>query len=347
MSRPQTQAAAPPVLQVRDLAITFNTRAGPVRAVSDVNFEIARGETLAIVGESGSGKSVTSLAMLRLLPGAPFCDVSGQVLLSHDGQQTDLVTCSTAEMRGIRGRHASIVFQEPMTSLNPVHTAGTQIAESIRRHMGLGQRAAMERAIELLDLVGIPDPRSRAASFPHEMSGGMRQRVMIALALACDPSLLIADEPTTALDVTIQAQIIELMKEIQARTDLAIIFITHNLGVVADVADKVMVMYAGSPVETAPVADLFERPLMPYTRGLLQSVPRITFSASRGQPLPAIRGTVPSPLALPKGCSFGPRCDWFLSGTCDAGTPLLQSVQRGHDVRCHRCETILQESAIQ
>lgn len=336
-------ASASRVLDVRDLEVNFNLGSGPFRAVRDVSFTLDRGETIAIVGESGSGKSVTSLGILRLLPPAPTCEISGNVFLRHGDAVTDLAHCSAAEMRRIRGRYASIVFQEPMTSLNPVHTAGEQIAESIRAHMGLGKRAALARAVDLLDMVGIPDPARRAASFPHEMSGGMRQRVMIALALACDPALLIADEPTTALDVTIQAQITELLKTIQQKTNLAIVFITHNLGVVAEVADKVLVMYSGCPVEVASVGDIFERPQMPYTRGLLNSVPKISFSGNRRQPLPSIPGSVPDPRHLPPGCTFGPRCGHFAEGICDTTMPRLLETNSRHAVRCHRVGEIQNE----
>lgn len=337
-----TPAGSDIILDVRDLSVTFGSGPHEVEAVRNVSFSLSRGETLAIVGESGSGKSVTSLAILRLLGNSPGLRVRGQAFLRTGGLVTDLVSCSDREMRAIRGRHTSIIFQEPMTSLNPVHTAGDQITESIRAHSGAGHRAARERAVELLDLVGISDPRRRASAFPHELSGGMRQRVMIAMALACDPTLLIADEPTTALDVTIQAQIIELLKDIQKKTDLAMIFITHNLGVVAEVADRVMVMYSGSAVEQAGVDDIFQQPLMPYTRGLLASVPKIAFGA-RKKPLQAIRGNVPDPRDLPPGCAFGPRCDHFRAGLCDRSVPELLPVAMDHLARCHRLPGLTKE----
>jgi len=329
------------ILAVRDLSVAFHTPVGPVPAVQGVSFALRRGETLALVGESGSGKSVTSLAMLRLTPRAPFCRIGGSVLLrGADGRVRDLVTLPEAEMRDVRGRDAAMVFQEPMTSLNPVHRVGDQIAEAIRFHEGLGRRAALDRAADLLELVGIPDPRRRLASYPHELSGGMRQRVMIAMALSCEPTLLIADEPTTALDVTIQAQILELLRRLQERTRMAVIFITHNLGVVAEIADRVMVMYAGRVVEQAPVGPLFGAPLMPYTRGLLRSVPRLDragLGAGLGtERLEAIPGTVPDPLNPPPGCGFAPRCGGFAPGLCDAAVPPLDHAAPDHRVRCIR-----------
>ncbi|PWC28608.1 ABC transporter ATP-binding protein [Teichococcus aestuarii] len=347
-----TQAPARPaageddVLEVRGLNISFHTPAGEIPAVRDVSFRVRRGETLALVGESGSGKSVTSLGILRLTPKPPFCSISGQVLLrGRDGTMRDLVALPEAEMRGVRGRDAAMIFQEPMTSLNPVHRVGDQIAESIRFHEGLSRRAALGKAADLLDLVGIPDARRRLGAFPHEMSGGMRQRVMIAMALACEPRLLIADEPTTALDVTIQAQILDLLRRLQERTRMAVIFITHNLGVVAEIADRVMVMYTGRVVEQAAVRPLFRAPLMPYTRGLLRSVPRLDFAGLGREKLAAIPGTVPDPLEPPPGCSFGPRCGAFLPGSCDTAIPPLQEALPGHQVRCVRWSALTGEAA--
>jgi oligopeptide transport system ATP-binding protein len=325
------------VLAVRDLSIAFRTPVGDLPAVRDVSFNLRRGETLALVGESGSGKSVTSLGILRLTPRAPFCHITGQVLLrGHDGRVRDLVSLPEEEMRDVRGRDAAMVFQEPMTSLNPVHRVGDQIAEAIRFHEGLGRRAALDKAAALLELVGIPDPRRRLSSYPHELSGGMRQRVMIAIALSCEPQLLIADEPTTALDVTIQAQILDLLRRLQERTRMAVIFITHNLGVVAEIADRVMVMYSGRVVEQAPVRPLFGAPLMPYTRGLLRSVPRLDMAGIGRERLAAIPGAVPDPLAPPPGCSFAPRCDHFEPGHCDAAVPRLERAAPEHMVRCVR-----------
>ncbi|PHK95210.1 peptide ABC transporter ATP-binding protein [Pseudoroseomonas rhizosphaerae] len=334
------------VLDVRNLGISFRTPAGEIPAVRDVSFRIRRGETLALVGESGSGKSVTSLGILRLTPKPPFCSITGQVLLrGRDGTVRDLASLPEDEMRDVRGRDAAMVFQEPMTSLNPVHRVGDQIAESIRFHEGLSRRAALDKAAGLLDLVGIPDPRRRLGAYPHELSGGMRQRVMIAMALACEPRLLIADEPTTALDVTIQAQILDLLRRLQERTRMAVIFITHNLGVVAEIADRVMVMYSGRVVEQAAVRPLFRSPLMPYTRGLLRSVPRLDFAGLGREPLAAIPGTVPDPLEPPPGCSFGPRCGGFLPGTCDAAVPPLEEARPGHQVRCVRWSALTGEAA--
>ncbi|SNB76768.1 oligopeptide transport system ATP-binding protein [Arboricoccus pini] len=322
-----------PILSVRGLNVRFRGRGGgEVHVVRDVDFELAAGQTLALVGESGSGKSVTSLALMRLLPGEPRCRIGGRVLL----EGRDLLYLTEAGMRGVRGNEIAMIFQEPMTSLNPVHRVGEQIAESVRFHKGLGRRDALDRAVELLELVGIPDPLRRAQAFPHEMSGGMRQRVMIAIALACDPKVLIADEPTTALDVTIQAQVLELLRDLQARTGMAMLFITHNLGVVAEIADRVMVMYAGRIVEQAAVDPLFAKPLMPYTRGLLGAVPRLDIFAKEKPPLTSIPGAVPDPAHPPKGCAFNPRCTHRQGGLCDQRTPPLEAAQPGHDVRCLR-----------
>ncbi|WP_159993888.1 ABC transporter ATP-binding protein [Roseomonas sp. 18066] len=321
------------VLEVRNFSVSF----GILPAVRDVSFSLKPGETLALVGESGSGKSVTSLGILKLTPPAPFCRIEGQALLrTRKGDVVDLVTASADAMRGLRGREAAMIFQEPMTSLNPVHPVGAQVGEALRFHQGLSKRAALAQAAELLDLVGIPDARRRLGAFPHELSGGMRQRVMIALALACEPVLLIADEPTTALDVTIQAQILELLQRLQQRTKMGVLFITHNLGVVAEIADRVMVMYAGRVVEQAPVRRLFHAPLMPYTRGLLRSVPRPDFSGAEQPPLEAIPGSVPDPLAPPPGCSFSPRCGHFAPGLCDSVSPPLSVAEPDHLVRCAR-----------
>jgi oligopeptide transport system ATP-binding protein len=325
---------AAPVLDVSDLRVRFNTDSGVVPAVNSVSFSLARGETLSLVGESGSGKSVTSLAIMRLTPTAPICEVSGSaVLRDADGPPRDLLTLPEAEMREIRGSRVAMIFQEPATSLNPVLTLGEQIAEPIRYHRGTPRAAALREAERLLDLVGIPDARRRLSSYPHQLSGGMRQRAMIAIALACEPAVLIADEPTTALDVTVQAQILELLRELQARTGMALLFITHNLGVVAEMADRVIVMYAGRVVEQAPLQTLFRRPLMPYTDGLLRSVPRLS---SLHEPLEAIPGNVPDPAHLPNGCSFAPRCEHLEAGRCDIAVPDLESATPDHLVRCVR-----------
>jgi oligopeptide transport system ATP-binding protein len=329
------------VLEVEDLSVSFSTAGGALAAVSEVSFTLRRGETLAVVGESGSGKSVTSLAMMRLLPGDGACTVSGRVRL-HDSAAPalDLLTLSEQRMRAVRGDSIAMVFQEPMTSLNPVKPVGEQVAEALRLHRGLDRGAATEEVVRLLDLVGIPAPRQRLDSYPHQLSGGMRQRVMIALALSCNPAVLIADEPTTALDVTIQAQILDLLKRLQDSTGMAVLFITHNLGVVAEIADRVMVMYGGRVVEQADVRPLFARPLMPYTAGLLRSVPRLDLAGRRGGPLPAIPGNVPDPLHPPPGCHFHPRCSHAEMGRCDVRAPLLDPAGEGRQVRCLRWREI-------
>ncbi|HWL79728.1 MAG TPA: ABC transporter ATP-binding protein [Roseomonas sp.] len=338
---PRPEMAAETVLEVRNLSVRFRSPAGPLPAVREVSFSVRRGETLALVGESGSGKSVTSLALLRLTPPAPACLVEGQALLrDRDGTVLDVLTLPDEAVRQVRGAAAAMIFQEPMTSFNPVHTIGDQVAEAIRYHAGLGKRAALDRAAELLDLVGIPEPRKRLSAYPHQLSGGMRQRAMIAMALSCEPGLLIADEPTTALDVTIQAQILDLLRRLQQRTGMAMIFITHNLGVVAEIADRVMVMYSGRVVEQAAVGPLFAAPRMPYTMGLLESVPRIDLAGRRRGPLPAIPGNVPDPLDPPPGCAFEPRCAHRVPGRCDAEPPALEEAGPEHWVRCLRWREI-------
>ncbi len=329
------------ILEVRDLRVEFRTDEGVVRAVDGVTFHIEKGETLAVVGESGSGKSVTSLAIMRLIPSPPGRIVGGEILFrGKDGKEKDLVRLPEAEMRRIRGNDIAMIFQEPMTSLNPVYTVGDQIAEAIMLHQGKGKAEALELAAEMLELVGIPEPRKRLSSYPHQMSGGMRQRVMIAMALSCNPSLLIADEPTTALDVTIQAQILELIKQLQEEIGMSVLFITHNLGVVAEIADRVVVMYAGRAVEEAEVTETFKRPLHPYTMGLLNSVPRVDVGGGRRRRLEAIPGNVPNPLFLPSGCTFHPRCRWAKGGLCDGEVPGLEDAGGGHMVRCYRWREI-------
>ncbi len=326
------------LLSVRELSVAFRSDAGAVLAVGDVSFDVAAGETMALVGESGSGKSVTSLAIMRLLAPPPACAVSGRVMLNLPGvEPIDLLRLAEPAMQTVRGKAISMIFQEPMSSLNPVHMVGEQIAEAIRFHRRTGRRAALAEAADLLDVVGIPDATRRLRSFPHQMSGGMRQRVMIAMALACDPAILIADEPTTALDVTIQAQILDLLRRLQQRTGMAVIFITHNLGVVAELADRVTVMYAGRVVEQAAVGAAFARPLMPYTKGLLRSVPgrQVQAYGTRARLL-GIRGTPPNPQDLPAGCAFHPRCDDFSPGRCDAAPPPLEAASPAHAVRCAR-----------
>jgi oligopeptide transport system ATP-binding protein len=329
------------VLSVTDLAVRFTGEGGVVDAVEGVSFALRERETLAIVGESSSGKSVTALALMRLLGGPPHCVVRGQVTLRRqDGERLELLSLPEARMASIRGRDVGMIFQEPMTSLNPVQRVGAQIAEGLLAHERLSSRAAADRAVSLLGRVGIPEPALRARAYPHQLSGGMRQRVMIAMALACRPRVLIADEPTTALDVTIQAQILELIRSLQQETGMSVIFITHNLGVVAEVADRVLVMYAGQVVEDAPVATLLSRPLMPYSAGLISSVPRLDDVCRKGGRLAAIPGNVPDPRARPQGCTFRPRCAHARPDPCEAARPRLEEVQPDHAVRCARWREI-------
>ncbi|TMK15236.1 MAG: ABC transporter ATP-binding protein [Alphaproteobacteria bacterium] len=299
-----------------------------VHAVDGVDLAIDRGETLGVVGESGCGKTVTALSVLKLIATPPGRIVAGQILW----RGRDLVPLSPDEMRSIRSKEIGIVFQEPMTSLNPVYTVGAQIAETVREHEGLGRRAALEKAVEMLRLVHIPNPQRRVHDYPHQFSGGMRQRVMIAMALSCNPQLLIADEPTTALDVTIQAQILELIAEMKERFGMAVMLITHAMGVVAETAQRVAVMYAGKVVEEAPVAELFSQPRHPYTRGLIRSIPRID-RAGRKERLAAIAGVVPSLLEPPPGCRFAARCE-FAMPVCTAATPPLRRIETDHEVAC-------------
>jgi len=325
-------------LEVRNLSTFFDTDEGLIRSVADVSFNIRAGKTTAIVGESGSGKSVTSLTLMRLLPRTASTQVSGQALfVNRTGQTLDLLTLAEPQMRAIRGNEVAMIFQEPMTSLNPVFTIGEQIAESLRLHKGLDHAAAMAQALRMLELVEIPAAAQRVREYPHQLSGGMRQRVMIALAMACDPTLLIADEPTTALDVTIQAQILALMRRLQADTGMSILFITHNLGVVAHHADDVAVMYAGRIVEAAPVNNLFAQPQHPYTQGLLACLPgqqrKLAVQKDGKRRLYAIRGQVSSPLAPPPGCAFEPRCDKAIAA-CREAMPALRVDDAGGSARC-------------
>jgi peptide/nickel transport system ATP-binding protein len=315
------------LLQVNNLSTDFEMKNGTVRAVVGATFSVREGEILAIVGESGSGKSVTALSVMGLLQ-PPGRVVTGEVIFR--GQ--DLLKLSKHEMRGIRGNHISMIFQEPMTSLNPVFTIENQLTESIRAHMDISKKDAVKRAIGMLRLVGIPDPEKRVKDYPHQMSGGMRQRVMTAMALSCDPHLLIADEPTTALDVTIQAQILTLINELRERIGMAVLLITHDLGVVAETADRVVVMYCGYVVEEASAQALFERPLHPYTLGLLQSIPTME-DTEDDEPLCTIPGMVPNPLNMPKGCPFADRCGrrWE---RCDTKVPDLYEFE-GHSLRCY------------
>jgi peptide/nickel transport system ATP-binding protein/oligopeptide transport system ATP-binding protein len=317
-----------PVLEVKDLQTHFFTDDGVVKAVNGVSFQVFPGETLGVVGESGCGKSVTALSILRLIASPPGKIVGGQIL--YKGK--DLVTASEAEMRKIRGNEISMIFQEPMTSLNPVYTCGDQIMEAIRLHQKVSKREARSRAIEMLKLVGIPLPEQRVDEYPHQLSGGMRQRVMIAMALSCHPSVLIADEPTTALDVTIQAQILELLDRLQAELGMAIILITHDLGVVAEVADHVAVMYGGQIQEYADVETLFDQTTHPYTGGLLASIPKLGESVER---LRVIPGAVPNPVDFPSGCTFHPRCHLAIDD-CKRIDPQLLPYDGGHLVRCLR-----------
>jgi peptide/nickel transport system ATP-binding protein len=319
-----------PLLEVEALQTHFVTDDGTVRAVEGVSFSIAPGETLGLVGESGCGKSVTALSVMRLLPKNARV-VGGRV--RFDG--TDLLALSEAEMRAIRGNRIAMIFQEPMTSLNPVHTIGEQIGEAVRIHQGLANRAAMARAAEMLRLVHIPDAQRRLRDYPHHFSGGMRQRAMIAMALACSPRLLIADEPTTALDVTIQAQILRLMLELKQRIGAAILMITHDLGVVAETCQRVIVMYAGRVVEEAAVEALFENPAHPYTRGLLGAIPRRTDRQRRR--LVEIPGVVPNLTQPLCGCAFAPRCP-LVTDACRAAVPELRTIAAGHRAACIRAE---------
>jgi oligopeptide transport system ATP-binding protein len=315
------------VLEVKNLSTHFFSDEGVVRAVDGVSFHVDAEETLGIVGESGCGKSVTSLSIMQLVPSPPGKIVGGQILF----QGQDLLKKSPEEMRKIRGNDIAMIFQEPMTSLNPVYTIGDQIAEAVILHQKVSKREALQRAIEMLRLVGIPAPERRVHDYPHQLSGGMRQRVMIAMALSCNPTLLIADEPTTALDVTIQAQILELMKSMKQEFHMAITLITHDLGVVAEMTERVIVMYAGKVVEEAPTVELFQEPLHPYTQGLMNSIPRL--DQDQKTRLHVIEGTVPNLLNLPKGCSFAPRCPQAMP-ICHERPPLLTEVSDTRKVSC-------------
>jgi len=314
------------LLEVKGLSTDFVMNKGTVHAVIDVSFSVRPGEVLAIVGESGSGKSVTSLSVMGLLQ-HPGRVVSGEIL--YKGR--DLLKLSKREMRDVRGNHISMIFQEPMTSLNPVFTIQDQLTESIRTHMDLDKKTALARAIDMLRLVGIPSPEKRIHDYPHQMSGGMRQRVMIAMALSCDPDLLIADEPTTALDVTIQAQILALLSELRRKIGMAVLLITHDLAVVAETADRVVVMYGGQVVEEATAEQLFERPLHPYTLGLLESIPTME-DTECDEPLYMIPGMVPNPLNMPRGCAFAERCSRRFD-RCVREMPDLYEVE-GRNLRC-------------
>jgi peptide/nickel transport system ATP-binding protein len=320
---------AEPLLDIRGLKTHFSTDDGIVQAVDGVDIRIGRGETVGVVGESGCGKTVTAMSVLKLIAMPPGRIVAGEILW----QGRDLVPLSSRQLDEVRAKEIAIVFQEPMTSLNPVYTIGEQIAEVIRRHEGLGRKAAVERTIEMLRLVQIPNPQRRVEDYPHQFSGGMRQRVMIAMALSCNPKLLIADEPTTALDVTIQAQILELLAEMKSRLGMAIMLITHAMGVVAETTQRVVVMYAGKVIEEATVERLFANPRHPYTQGLIRSIPRVDRAGKEKRRLEAIAGVVPSLLNPPPGCRFAARCK-FAMPKCREAVPPLKEVEPGHKVAC-------------
>jgi peptide/nickel transport system ATP-binding protein len=322
-------SASAPLLDISGLKVHFKTDDGMVRAVDGVDISVNRGETVSIVGESGCGKTVTAMTVLKLIAMPPGRIMAGKILF----EGRDLVPMAPDEMRAIRSKQIGIVFQEPMTSLNPVYTVGQQIAETVRHHEGLSKRAAFDRAAEMLSLVQIPNPQKRVHDYPHQFSGGMRQRVMIAMALSCNPKLLIADEPTTALDVTIQAQILQLMNEMKQRLGMSILLITHAMGVVAETSQRVIVMYAGKVVEDATVENLFANPRHPYTQGLIRSIPRIDLAATTHTRLEAIPGTVPSLLNPPSGCRFAARCR-FATEVCTQAEPPLREVAPGHKVAC-------------
>lgn len=320
------------ILEIRDLCVEFQTVEGTVQAVNHLSYKLRKGEKLGIVGESGSGKSVSSLGMLRLIPNPSGRITGGEIL--YKGQ--DLVKAPKKEMQRIRGNEISMIFQEPMTSLNPIIKCGKQIAESLRLHRGMNKKEAMEEAVRLMQSVGIANPAQRAHEYPHQMSGGMRQRVMIAMALACEPQILIADEPTTALDVTIQAQILDLIRDLNERMGTSVIFITHDLGVVSELCDTVLVMYTGRIVEQAPVLELFETPKHPYTVGLLEAIPRIT---KQRAPLQTIEGTVPNPTERIDGCSFSPRCP-YATEQCRQKEPPEVQLSEHRRVRCWRYQSV-------
>jgi peptide/nickel transport system ATP-binding protein len=317
------------LLEIKGLKTYFFTDEGVVRAVDGVDLHIDKGETLGIVGESGCGKTVTALSIMKLIAMPPGRVVEGQIFY----QSRDLVPLPPAQMRKIRGKEISMVFQEPMTSLNPVFTIGEQIAEAIRLHEGLGRRDALDKTVDMLKLVHISNPERRVKEYPHQLSGGMRQRVMIAMALSCNPKLLIADEPTTALDVTIQAQILDLLNELKAKLGMAVMLITHDMGVIAETAQRVVVMYAAKVVEEAPVRELFKEPLHPYTQGLLHSIPRIDLAATQKQRLEAIPGVVPGLIDVPPGCRFAARCQ-YVKPMYTEKEPPLREVKPGHKVAC-------------
>lgn len=318
-----------PLLEIQDLHVHFNTSDGVVQAINGASLSLSAGEIVGLVGESGSGKSVTAMSVLGLVPQPPAFYPGGKILWKG----TDLLTTHPRELREIRGSEISMIFQDPMTSLNPVYTIGHQISEMIRVHDRVSAKVAKQRSIEMLELVGVPNPHQRVDDYPHQFSGGMRQRAMIAMALSCKPELLIADEPTTALDVTIQAQVLEILEKSARELNAAVLLITHDLGVVAGLCDRVAVMYGGRIVEEAPVDDLFEKPLMPYTWGLMKSIPQMNEFSN--QPLYTIPGSPPVMSRPPKGCAFAPRCE-FAQDACSASVPDLSSYSSHRKVRCHR-----------
>ncbi len=320
------------LLEVKDLKTYFYTDDGVVKAVDGVDFSVEAGKTIGIVGESGCGKSITAMSILRLIPDPPGKIVNGEVIFEEE----DLTKVSDKRIREIRGNNISMIFQEPMTSLNPVFTVGFQIGEVLMLHQKLSGEEAKKRAIEMINLVGIPNAERIVGEYPHQLSGGMRQRVMIAMALACQPKLLIADEPTTALDVTIQAQILEIMNDLKSRLNTSIMLITHDLGVISEMADHVIVMYSGKVVEDAPIMELFKNPRHPYTIGLMASIPSLV---KEGQRLETIPGAVPNPLYLPKGCYFHPRCK-YATDECKKAQPELREVAPGHKAACIRAEEV-------
>ena len=338
------------LVRIQDLKTWFHTDDGTAKAVDGVSLDVCRGKTLGLVGESGCGKSVTSLSILRLIPRPPGEIAGGRILFRVPAEQddlrelcdedgfVDLLKLSERQMRSIRGNDIAMIFQEPMTSLNPVYTVGNQIMEAVTLHQHVSLRQARERTLAMLREVGIPSPEIRINDYPHQMSGGMKQRVMIAMALACNPALLIADEPSTALDVTIQAQILRLLKRLQTEHDMAILLITHDLGVIAENADDVAVMYASKIVEEAEVAELFGRPLHPYTVGLFQSLPKL---GEKTEKLAVIPGTVPNPLEFPSGCKFHPRC-FMAQEICGSQEPGLREIAPGHTSACHFAEKLLE-----
>jgi len=334
-TRIQSSASGNELLQVRNLKISFRTDEGVISAVDGVDYTVKRGQTMGLVGESGSGKSVSTWAIMRLLPKTAIIHKESSIEFTRKGGQVVEITQlkpTGREIREIRGGEVSLIFQEPMSSFSPVYTVGNQIMEAILQHRQVSRKEAQEIAIDMLDRVGIPNPRQRLKQYPFELSGGMRQRAMIAVALCTNPSLLIADEPTTALDVTIQAQVLELMKELQEEIGMAIIFITHNLGVIAQIADEIAVMYLGGIVERGPRREIFHTPKHPYTVNLLRAIPHI--GQSTGQRLEAIEGQIPSPLERPSGCRFHTRCKQMAPGRCDVDVPSVTQISDKHTVNC-------------